>query len=169
MAYYLALISPTDSPIYEAHLNSSKPHNQIISSSTSTFPSWSSFPAFGHRDNPSSTTVSSQSSSNAPQVPAKDPFPPQLLGGTGTNSLSVPASSATTNRPQGVEKHVLQMIAFSSLDIIEDVMQGTGSLYLKNVDRFNEWNVSALVVPCGEFSFRHRSSILLRFYTYVFD
>jgi hypothetical protein len=154
MAYYLALISPTDSPIYEAHLNSSKPHNQIISSSTSTFPSWSSFPAFGHRDNPSSTTVNPQSSFNAPQVPAKDPFPPQLLGGTGTTSLSVPASSATTNRPQGVEKHVLQMIAFSSLDIIEDVMQGTGSLYLKNVDRFNEWNVSALAVPCGEFSFR---------------
>lgn len=44
----------------------------------------------------------------------------------------------------------MQMIAFSSLDIVEDVMVGTGSMYLKMIDRFNEWNVSAFVAPSGE-------------------
>lgn len=44
----------------------------------------------------------------------------------------------------------MQMIAFSSLDIVEDVMVGTGSMYLKMIDKFNEWNVSAFVAPSGE-------------------
>jgi hypothetical protein len=162
MSYYLALISPTDSPIYETHLTSSKPHNQIASSSTSNFPSWSTFPAFNQAQH-----VQAQQQSQAqsqvkpgqplptPIVPPKDPFPPQFLGTPGTRPLNHPSSSSSSQPPQGppqgIEKHVLQMIAFSSLDIVEEVMGSTGSMYLKMVDKVNEWNVSAFVAPAGEF------------------
>lgn len=153
MAYYLALISPSDSPIYETYLSSSKPHNQIASSSTSTFPSWSSFPTFNQQQQQQQPGVSSSSNvnanPNAPALPPKDPFPPQFLGGPGTSSKPNPVGLERPP-PQGVEKHVMQMIAFSSLDIVEDVMVGTGSMYLKMVDKFNEWNVSAFVAPSGE-------------------
>ena len=153
MAYYLALISPSDSPIYETYLTSSKPHNQIASSSTSTFPSWSSFPTFNNNQHNAQPLSASASAGQPPAIPPKDPFPPQFLGGPGTPSK--PTSGAIPNNltgqpPQGVEKHVMQMIAFSSLDIVEDVMVGTGSMYLKMIDRFNEWNVSAFVAPSGE-------------------
>lgn len=154
MSYYLALISPSDSPVYESHFTSSKPHNQIVAASTSTFPSWSSFPGFssGQQSNqPQGGSVNS--SGGAPAPPPKDPFPPQLLGGPGPDKQPPSGSSAQNlngdSAPQGAQKHVLQMIAYSSLDIIEDVMSGTGSLYLKQIDKFNEWNVSALVVPNG--------------------
>ncbi|KAH8084133.1 Sedlin [Filobasidium floriforme] len=150
MAYYLALISPSDSPIYETYLTSSKPHNQIASSSTSTFPSWSSFPTFNNNQHNAQPSSASASAGQPPAIPPKDPFPPQFLGGPGTPSK--PTSGAIPNNltgqpPQGVEKHVMQMIAFSSLDIVEDVMVGTGSMYLKMIDKFNEWNVSAFVAP----------------------
>ncbi|PWN49543.1 Sedlin [Violaceomyces palustris] len=45
------------------------------------------------------------------------------------------------------ERHVLQMIAHSSLDVVEDVAQVNGAMYLKAVDRINEWTTSAFVVP----------------------
>ena len=160
MSYYLALISPTDSPIYETYLTSSKPHNQIASSSTSTFPSWSTFPAFNqaqHTQSQQQSQSQAQSKSNtaAPSVPPKDPFPPQFLGTPGTRPPNHTANSSSSQLPsgppQGIEKHVLQMIAFSSLDIVEEVMGSTGSMYLKMVDKVNEWNVSAFVAPAGEF------------------
>ena len=86
-------------------------------------------------------------------MPSKDPFPPQFLGGPGTPSKPTASNlnlGPDRPPPQGVEKHVMQMIAFSSLDIVEDVMVGTGSMYLKMIDKFNEWNVSAFVAPSGE-------------------
>lgn len=79
MSYYLALISPSDSPVYESHFTSSKPHNQIVAASTSTFPSWSSFPGFssGQQSNqPQGGSVNS--SGGAPAPPPKDPFPPNF-------------------------------------------------------------------------------------------
>ncbi|CCO27296.1 Trafficking protein particle complex subunit 2 [Rhizoctonia solani AG-1 IB] len=39
------------------------------------------------------------------------------------------------------------MIANASLDVIEDVMKVNGGMYLKAVDKFNEWTVSAFITP----------------------
>ncbi|AAW45920.2 ER to Golgi transport-related protein, putative [Cryptococcus deneoformans JEC21] len=40
------------------------------------------------------------------------------------------------------------MVAHMSLDSVEEVIEGTGALYLKGVDRHNEWTVSAFI-PTG--------------------
>ncbi|CUA73836.1 Trafficking protein particle complex subunit 2 [Rhizoctonia solani] len=47
----------------------------------------------------------------------------------------------------GVDRQVIMMIANASLDVIEDVMKVNGAMYLKGVDKFNEWTVSAFITP----------------------
>lgn len=47
----------------------------------------------------------------------------------------------------GQDRHVVQMIANASLDNIEDVMRRENAMYLKSVDKFNEWTISAFITP----------------------
>lgn len=50
-------------------------------------------------------------------------FAAGLLGGPGSAS----GAAAAGKNELGVEMHVLQMVAYSSLDSVEDVMVGNGS------------------------------------------
>lgn len=68
---------------------------------------------------------------------------------TGTNAASASATAAGTKRKQRYE---LQMIAHSSLDTIEDTLITSPYLYLKSIDRIQEYTTSAFVVPGSKFS-----------------
>ncbi|KAG8913907.1 hypothetical protein FRC00_001304, partial [Tulasnella sp. 408] len=47
-------------------------------------------------------------------------------------------------------RHVVQMIANASLDVIEEKIKTNGVMYLKSVEKFNEWLISAFVTPGNE-------------------
>lgn len=132
MAYYLAIISPQDSPLYEALFSTSKNPSSLIPASSSTglgggaattlhsFPAWSTItmglPA-------ESKAILEKAAAAAAKGETFDPFPASMLGGPGSSS----GAAAAGKNELGVEMHMLQMIAYSSLDSVEDVMTGNGS------------------------------------------
>nr|ODN92654.1 hypothetical protein L203_00933 [Cryptococcus depauperatus CBS 7841] len=122
MSFYLAIVSPTDSPLFELSLSSSKPlvppQTSSAASSASTFPSWSTFTAPNGAD----------LADNANKLKG------QLL--------------ETKGQPER-DRAMCQMVANMSLDSVEETMETTGALYLKNVDRHNEWVVSAFLPTTG--------------------
>ncbi|KAJ9065127.1 TRAPP subunit [Entomophthora muscae] len=53
-------------------------------------------------------------------------------------------------------KHLNQFIVHGALDVVDDVMWDTKDLFLKNVDKFNDWQVSAYITPsCVKFMLLH--------------
>jgi hypothetical protein len=147
MSFYLAIVSPLDIPLYETHLQSSS-SNQSSSTPTasSAFPSWSSF------------TTSSGGDLNAD-----------------TQTMFTPQSQPSSSAQGGIERHLAQMVAFASLDSVDELLEGTGNLYvppilsiicskdirgfrydadtdyryLKSVDRHNQWTASAFIATSG--------------------
>lgn len=47
------------------------------------------------------------------------------------------------------QKHLNQFIAHSSLDILEDIQSNATANYLKIIDKFNAFNISAYITPSG--------------------
>ncbi len=124
MSYYLAVVSPLDSPLYEAQFATAKPTTAATNPSSSTgFPSWSTLAGAVAATSNSSTGPTSTALGSAAlrPMPTRDSFPAALLGGNNVNGKTGGTGSNS-------ERHVLQMIAHSSLDVVEDLMVGNGSL-----------------------------------------
>ncbi|KAK6903476.1 hypothetical protein I203_106979 [Kwoniella mangroviensis CBS 8507] len=131
MSFYLAIVSPLDSPLFELSFPSAKPPpGSSSASSTSSFPSWSTF------------TAANGSDLGADHPGAK-------VGG----SMGLLSGESKTGPER--DRAMCQMIAHKSLDSVEEMMDGTGSLYLKNIDRHNEWIVSAFIATNVKFILLH--------------
>jgi hypothetical protein len=112
MSFYLALVSPLDAPLYELPFTSSRstsvlPSNANNSSNSSnpssSFPSWSTF--------------TSLNGGELPQPPEK------AIGGN--------LGLVTAGNGPEKERHMCQMVVHMGLDSVEEVMEGTGNLYVK--------------------------------------
>ncbi|KAI5117505.1 hypothetical protein M0805_009674 [Coniferiporia weirii] len=121
MSHHIFLLSPSDTPVYSLAHQSTKPAPSTVYPLASNLPSWS--------------TSAFAGTLNA------------LSGATSAAYNQGPGGSAAAAAGGGQDRHVIQMIANASLDVIEDVMLRDSAMYLKAVDRFNEWTVSAFVTP----------------------
>ncbi|KAK4049495.1 TRAPP subunit [Microbotryomycetes sp. JL221] len=129
MSYYLVLVGTLDNPLYEAYLTSTRSAPSTIMSvppSQSSPTPTTSFSIFGALQGASSTT-------NTPNV------------GGPPNSSKVGYGSK--NGIMG--RHVMQLVAHASLDVVEDVQWTNGAMYLKSIDKFHEWTVSVWLTPGG--------------------
>jgi hypothetical protein len=119
MSFYLAIVSPSDIPLYEIQFQSqsqsqsssssltptSNSNSTTTNSSTSSFPSWSSFTTSSGAD----------------------------LNPTSGSNPNDNASASAPSQHTGIERHLAQMVAFASLDSVDEILEGTGNLYVDSL------------------------------------
>ncbi|GAA5893436.1 hypothetical protein JCM8208_000797 [Rhodotorula glutinis] len=131
MSYYCVLVGTRDCPLYEAFLTSSKAAASTTISVTNPSPAApSAFSIFG------ATLPAAATPSTAQLGAPATGHTPQSTVGYGTKT-----------GPNG--RHVMQLVAHASLDVVEDVQWTNGGMYLKSIDKFHEWTVSAWLTPGG--------------------
>ncbi|CAB4030676.1 trafficking particle complex subunit 2-like [Paramuricea clavata] len=81
------------------------------------------FAIVGHNDNPVYETE----------------FSPQM------RSSHSSAESGRDQMKKNSDPHLHQFVVHASLDLVDEMMWSTNNMYLKVIDRFNEWSVSAFV------------------------
>ncbi|GAA6028235.1 hypothetical protein JCM8097_006931 [Rhodosporidiobolus ruineniae] len=124
MSYYLVLVGTLDNPLYETTLTSSKAAASTTISVTNQ-----------HSNQPSSFSIFGALPATA------TPQPNQPQGAQST------VGYGHKTGPNG--RHVMQLVAHASLDVVEDVQWTNGGMYLKSIDKFQEWTVSAWLTPGG--------------------
>ncbi|PWN22709.1 Sedlin [Microstroma glucosiphilum] len=167
MSYYFVIVGTRDNPLYTADL-ASKPST---SSGAASFFSSSSSSSSNQQSSLNSASQDDSIAGGASQASSGGLFGfGGALGALAGGLSSSSASSRTTGGGSGSaagasgggagseegkgigfgrynDKHVLQMIAHSSLDVVEDKQFTNGLMYMKAVDRINEWTTSAFLVP----------------------
>ena len=96
MSHHLFLLSPSDTPLYELTHYSSKPAQTTTSPLASNLPSWSTSAFAG--------TLTA-------------------LSGASSAAQSYHVQGSSVRMGGGKDRHVIQMIANASLDVIEEVMR----------------------------------------------
>lgn len=151
--HFSVLVGTLDNPLYESYLTSSKASSSTTISITSPSPV---SPPSASQSNPTSFSI--------------------FNGGNNSPSTASPQTGRVGyGHKTGVNgKHVMQLVAHASLDVVEDVQWTNGAMlvettplgtpcscsrltrmigsiyrYLKSIDKFHEWTVSVWLTPGG--------------------
>lgn len=96
MSHHMYILSPSDTPLYNLTHYSSKPVQSTASALSSNLPAWSTSAFAG--------TLTA-------------------LSGASSATQSHNAQGGTVRMGGGQDRHVIQMIANASLDVVEEVMR----------------------------------------------
>ncbi|WFD35219.1 TRAPP subunit [Malassezia cuniculi] len=130
--YYFCIVGTQDNPLYETDLTARPTAN----SSGALPPSMVSAGVSDAQDKRTSGLFGFGSALGA------------LADGIGGSRMLMGSGGEKNEGNTGsAERQMLQMIAHGSLDIIEDRQFVSNTMYLKSIDRINDWSVSAFVVP----------------------
>ncbi|WFD31831.1 TRAPP subunit [Malassezia sp. CBS 17886] len=140
MSYYFCVVGTRDNLLYEADLTS----RQTTSAAPGAAASGS---ARTSSDGDARTGTDGRQSGLFNFGSSFGSWTAGLGGARAAGGAAHDAADAKLATSVHSERHTLQMIAHGALDVLEDMQFVNNAVYLKAMDRINEWTVSAFVVP----------------------